>query len=160
MVLPYPQSFCVSFSPDGNSLAIASADGTACLWDLQDKKKPSIKPSIIFEGHQGWVYSVSFSPDGKFLATGSKDGTARLWDLQGRQLAGFKRQSGVYSVSFSPDGNSLAIASADGTVKLWQIEKKLTRLLTKGCNWIEDYLATHSKEREYLRVCHTKSLYK
>ena len=70
----------VSFSPDGQSLATASSDGTARLWSLDGELVQE------FTGHQDWVRSVSFSPDGQSLATASDDGTARLWAV--KDLAG------------------------------------------------------------------------
>jgi WD40 repeat protein len=66
----------VSFSPDGKTIATASWDKTARLWNLQGKMLHELK------GHQEAVNSVSFSPDGKTIATASSDKTARLWPLQ------------------------------------------------------------------------------
>ncbi|MBN4004171.1 hypothetical protein, partial [Nostoc sp. LPT] len=59
----------VSFSPDGKTIATASLDGTARLWNLQGQLLQE------FKGHQGLVRGVSFSPDGKTIATASLDGT-------------------------------------------------------------------------------------
>jgi WD40 repeat protein len=65
----------VTFSPDGETVAMGSADGTVRLWDLRD---PTAAPRVL-SGHEYGVLSVAFSPDGETLATGSDDSTVRLW---------------------------------------------------------------------------------
>ena len=49
--------YSVSFSPDGQTLASASGDGTVKLWDRSGRELQTL------EGHSNEVYSVSFSPD-------------------------------------------------------------------------------------------------
>ncbi|WP_026734397.1 eIF2A-related protein [Fischerella sp. PCC 9605] len=110
------KTISVSFSPDGKTIATASDDRTARLWNLNGKLITE------FKGHQNSVNSVSFSPDGNTIATASLDGTARLWNLNGKLITEFKgHQSSVNSVSFSPDGNTIATASSDGTARLWNL---------------------------------------
>jgi eukaryotic-like serine/threonine-protein kinase len=106
------------FSPDGRTVATASADQTVNLLDVATGKLlcPSLK-------HDGWVHDVAFSPDGKRLLTGCDDGIARLWEVPtGRYLdRRFEHQEGVAAIAFSPDGSLAATASSDKTARLWEI---------------------------------------
>ena len=123
----------VSVSPDGNSVASASADKTVKLWSKEGKLLKTFK-------HADTVTSVSFSPDGKTIATGSADRTIRLWPVDNDQSA-IATLSGhtniVTSVSFSPDGKTLASASHDNTIKIWNLtDKKVLQTLTGHKNWV------------------------
>src|SRR6266852_3326743 len=69
------QVFCVSYSPDGGTLASGSVDKTIKLWDIK-----TCKELATFKGHTESVFSVAYSPDGKTLASGSWDKTIKLWD--------------------------------------------------------------------------------
>jgi WD40 repeat protein len=114
--------YCVAFSPDGKTLATASKDGTARLWD-----RATGQVRAILRGHIGEVNSVAFSPDGRLLATAGDDRTVQLWDMpmSGEIAASRVRLTGhqdeVSGVVFSPDSQTLVSASWDGKVKIWDV---------------------------------------
>ncbi|MBN4000734.1 ribosome assembly protein 4 [Nostoc sp. LPT] len=140
-----------SFSPDGKRILTASYDKTARVWDISGKQIAELK------GHTKAVNSASFSPDGKRIVTASADNTARVWDISGKQIAELKGHTkAVNSASFSPDGKRILTASFDKTARVWQVDN-LDELLSRGCQWLNDYLVTNPKDLETLKVCQNKS---
>ncbi|MBO3460056.1 AAA-like domain-containing protein [Aetokthonos hydrillicola Thurmond2011] len=134
----------ISFSPDGETIASGSADQTIKLW----KRDGTLITTL--NGHSRSVTSVSFSPVDKILASASDDGTIKLWKQDGTPLTtltGHKKP--VKSLIFSPDAKIIASAGEDGKVILWNLD--LDDLLARGCQWLQDYFATHPTERDELR---------
>ena len=118
------QVWGVSFSPDGKTIASASADKTVKLWNAEGKELKTLK------GHTAEVNGVSFSPDSKTIVSASWDNTVKLWNADGKELKTLKgHTAAVYGVSFSPDGKTIASASEDKTVKLWNAAGKELKTL-------------------------------
>jgi WD40 repeat protein len=74
--------YCVSFSPDDQTLAIGvgsrdidGSHGEVRLWDM---RLGCLR--AVLTGNMGRVRSLSFAPDGKALVTGSREAVV-LWDL-------------------------------------------------------------------------------
>jgi WD40 repeat protein len=72
---------CASFSPSGERIVSASADGVICIWNGADGTLES-----KIRGHTGIVCSAVFSPFGDRILTGSADGTARTWLVDSEEL--------------------------------------------------------------------------
>jgi WD40 repeat protein/nucleoside phosphorylase len=109
----------VTWSPDSNRIASASADKTVQVWNVTDGGQV-----YIYRGHSDFVYAVAWSPDGRRIASGSGDGTVQVWDaVNGERLFTYsghiKAEFGVQSVAWSPDGTRIASGGSDGTVHVW-----------------------------------------
>jgi WD40 repeat protein/DNA-binding SARP family transcriptional activator len=124
----------LAFSPDGQTLASGSFDGTVILWDVTTGQQ--IGPPLT--GHDGWVTGVAFSSDGRTLASSGQDKKVLIWDIEAR-LEGNAEQplvntlaghlDAVLDISFSPNGQILASGGADQVTALWDlaIEHPLAR---------------------------------
>jgi WD40 repeat protein/serine/threonine protein kinase/tetratricopeptide (TPR) repeat protein len=110
-----PQRRSVTFSPDGERIALADG-GT--VWILNSGDGQLL---LTLKGHTGGIRSVAFSADGQRLASCGEDGTVRLWDARsGQELLSLAGHTGrVTGVAFSPDHQCLASCGEDGTVRLW-----------------------------------------
>ncbi|MBD2464133.1 TIR domain-containing protein [Oscillatoria sp. FACHB-1407] len=131
----------VSFSSNGKTIASGSEDSTIKLWNgVTGKLLHTLEIDGIVDTN------VSFSSDGEMIASGGF-GTIKVWDVdKGELLYTHEGDQGwVTSLSFSPDGKTIASAGDDGTIKLWVWD--FDRLMTMGCNWIQQYLITRPDQR-------------
>ncbi|WKZ47729.1 MAG: TIR domain-containing protein [Anaerolineales bacterium] len=108
----------LTFSKDGQWLAVGSANGAVSLWKVE---AATFTPSGADMQFSGTLNSLAFSPNNQWLAGGDSTGFAYLWDVAAAQeLSRLRNGDPVTSVTFSPDGSQL-ITVARKVVRVWDL---------------------------------------
>ena len=107
------------WSPDGRRVATGSSDGTAKVWDV-DERGATEALSIGVQERAGGLW-VAFSPDGERLMTGDQEiATVKVWDVTAAgtaEWATVPASRTVASAAFLP-GTGFVAVGGDG-VDLW-----------------------------------------
>jgi WD40 repeat protein len=106
------------FSPSGDTIATAGADGVARLWNTQDGS-----PRCVTPASDGDLTSLVFSHDGESLLTLDVQGDSRVWSARTcaaeTQLSG--QLSKVVGADFSPDDQYVVTAGSDRTARIYSL---------------------------------------
>lgn len=124
----------IAISPDEQTLASSSLDGTIKLWSLQTG-------SLLTTFESGRASILAFSPDSRTLASASRvrkwaDGAEsptgiQFWDVVTRQRSFHLGDRPIRAIAFSPDGQLLATGSTK--TQVWHIrEGELLYVLDSG----------------------------
>ncbi len=94
----------IEFSPNGNTFVTASADGTTCLWKVEDGKK------LFCATSPKSVNDAAFTPDGKFIVTGDDSGLVQVLDAENgsvqKEYQRVKPDSSTIQIIDLKNGNS------------------------------------------------------
>lgn len=110
--------FDAVFSPNGERIATASADGMIRVFETSTGTE-----QLTISSHSDWVFAVAFSGDGAKLASASRDKTAKAYDaVTGNLLITYaNHQNPVRGVLFPTDASEVYSSAADNKVQKWKI---------------------------------------
>jgi WD40 repeat protein/DNA-binding SARP family transcriptional activator len=110
---------CVSFHPDGGTVAFSADDEIVRIVDPVDG-------SVLQElrGHAVEIHDVAHHPTGRLLASSGWDRTVRVWDLTTcAPIAVFDVLTGQPgAMAFHPSRPWLAVADWSGVVRVWTLD--------------------------------------
>jgi WD40 repeat protein/tRNA A-37 threonylcarbamoyl transferase component Bud32 len=112
----------LAFSPDGRTLAAATREGRATVWDV-DSRSLRLGPFSVSGTVYGSIVGVGFVADGTTLAVADSSGLA-LWDVATGDPAGRLEGFGTphTDVAASADGTLVASAQVSfGGATVWDV---------------------------------------
>jgi len=107
--------YSAAFSPDGKSIATASAGQGVYIWDAATGKD---RFQLLPRRH---ITAVAYTPDGNLVA-GTQRGFS-IFDIKtGTELRHFEgnQNGGTMAIAVSPDGKLIASGGHDSLVRLWE----------------------------------------
>ncbi|MFH1747894.1 MAG: serine/threonine-protein kinase [Planctomycetota bacterium] len=109
----------LSFSPDGQLMAVTRPDQTVQLRDVGTGDVLATLPSLGSE-----VLAARFSSDGRMIATTQRGDTVALWTETGEPLGTLACGYAPWTVGFSPDGRKLAVGGWSYDFQIWDLETR------------------------------------
>ncbi|MBC8352707.1 MAG: protein kinase [Planctomycetes bacterium] len=104
----------LAYSPDGELLATAGADGTIRCWNWRTRRLVR-----VMIGQPAEIGALEFSPDGSLLASGDQSGNVLFWNINsGRIQHEWKTDHRIFSLAWSPHGRFLAVGGGEGLLAL------------------------------------------
>jgi WD40 repeat protein len=124
----------LTFSQDGDQLAIGDATGAIALWHLPD----SMVQWQNLQAHRDRITALAFTSNGQRLYSGSRDRSIQGWTHQGHPLANLSRhRRRVHILRCANDDQTLYSGSYDGTVCSWRLSN---HTLTQTWEQLDQYI--------------------
>ncbi len=125
----------LTFSPNGNQLAVGEKTGLVTIWRLPRPLLPAGQPATILEpmqtaagqrlarhlkGHQAAIEALAFTADGRKLISIGRDNSVRYWDVGDQEESRLvqKGRGQIDALSYSPDGRYLVESSMSDGIRV------------------------------------------
>ncbi|MEU8610587.1 TIR domain-containing protein [Actinoplanes sp. NPDC048791] len=129
-----------AYAKDG-VLAGLGSDGLVTLWNVTDRRKPSVLAMLGERAAKGG--SLLFSPDGRTLAVVGAQDKVVLWDVAVRsrpvRLATLANDGAVRSLAYSADGRTFVTGDLSGITTLWDTSDRAEPELITRLDGFEPY---------------------
>lgn len=111
-------SWSIAFSPDGQLIASALADGSVKVWSNVADESPNSQWTLLDQPDTAAVrtFSAAFSPDGRWIAVGRADGHINLWRMPNSTTF---RDRSDYSSDVEARAGVVATVGHDTTLNLF-----------------------------------------
>lgn len=113
--------FCVTFSPDGQTVVTAGNLGGVCLWDAATGQFREALPA------RGSIRQVVFSADGRYLAALANEGEMSVWDLPNDRQSVYRGSASLRTasvLSFAPTGSAFVWGDEQGGIYFWDLHRQ------------------------------------
>lgn len=129
----------VRFSPEGNTVAIASL--VAYIWKIGTEQIANLSTK------DDYIYDIAFSPDGKMVAAVFVEYFVCIYNLEGEGITLLRKQGSqecFRQVFFSPDSKIIATLTLEGVLSLWNLRGEI---LAEHKVHVDSSYYTYSSER-------------
>ena len=137
----YDTLYGVSWSPDGQLVAVGCTDNTLRAFRVEDGQQ------VLFQGsHNDWVIDTIFGTEGKYLVSVGRDQTAKLTGVATERfvdnitsITPGALRGGIQSVTRHPFRNEILIGAADGTPQIYRMVRQTKRVIGDNANLIRRF---------------------
>jgi len=135
--LTYPSPFeIITFTDWPNIIMSGHENGTVCIWDISNMKKPVLKKELL-KSHNGPLRFIASNNLKDLIASAGKDSSILIWKYSsdGTELIKkLKTNSSIQDLVFLSDGKELCYALENGDLMAIDIASEKTSLIFNSGN--------------------------